>query len=179
MPDKVIDLIDENFNKLKPVSKHEAHAVGRLHRTVIAEVRDFTENIILVRQAPDRQNAKQYVLPVGGHLKAGESIIRAPYREAPEEVGANAFTPTYNAQLQYERQVIGRHENHLFIIFQAVVDPSHIRLGEESTDFRSFSFEESKFELGTNPAIYGASCGAVFNHCYPASRIKSGGAALN
>jgi len=86
-----VDIVDEECNVLYSTSKADAHAKGFLHRTVIAEIRDSIGNWILVKQAADRQDAGQYVSPVGGHVQAGETEEEALKREALEEVGFTDF----------------------------------------------------------------------------------------
>lgn len=165
--DELVDRVDNEDTILGTVLKHEAHLHGWLHRTVIAEVRDRTGNIILVRQADDRQDAGQYVCPVGGHVKAGESNLAALKRETFEEIGLSSFSHRLVDHFIYDRHVIGRHENHLFIIFQLIVDPAEIILGPESVDFRIFSVPELKTAQQRTPEIFGESYLALINHTFP------------
>lgn len=69
-----VDIIDENLKVLYSCDKSEAHEKGLLHATVIAEVHNSKGEWMLVKQASDKQDAGQYVSPVGGHVAAGESF---------------------------------------------------------------------------------------------------------
>lgn len=84
---EIVDIVNEHDQVTGQISKQEAHQQGLLHRCVIAEVIDSQGNWKLVKQASDRQDAGQYVSPVGGHVQAGEDPDDALNREAFEEMG--------------------------------------------------------------------------------------------
>jgi isopentenyl-diphosphate delta-isomerase len=165
--DEVVDLVDPDNQPLRPVSKHAAHREGWLHRTVIGEVRDLQGNIVLVRQAADRQDAGQFVVPVGGHVRAGESEDTALEREAFEEIGLTGLSYRLLGRFIYERHVIGRHENHYFITYQIVLDPTQIVLGPEAVEHRSFAPAELKTALAQTPELFGASYIVLLERYFP------------
>lgn len=74
---ELIDIVDEDDNVLYQIEKDDAHKKGLLHRTVVAGIRCRDQRIILVKQTPKRQDPGQFVSPVGGHVRAGESIVDA------------------------------------------------------------------------------------------------------
>ena len=84
---ELVDVVDEQGTVLKIVLKQEAHRQGLLHKTVISEVIDSSGRWLLVKQSGERQDAGQFVSPVGGHVQAGETEVQALKREAEEEVG--------------------------------------------------------------------------------------------
>ena len=84
---ELVDVVDEQGTVLKIVPKQEAHRQGLLHKTVISEVIDSSGRWLLVKQSGERQDAGQFVSPVGGHVQAGETEVQALKREAEEEVG--------------------------------------------------------------------------------------------
>ena len=84
--EEAVDIVDENCKVLFSVPKSEAHEKGLLHRTVIAEIKDNQGRWLLVRQASHKQDAGQFVSPVGGHVKSGETAEEALKREVLEEV---------------------------------------------------------------------------------------------
>ncbi len=155
--DETVDLVDTENRPVRPISKHEAHRQGWLHRTVIGEVRDPQGNIVLVRQAADRQDAGQFVAPVGGHVRAGESEDDALRRETLEEIGLTGLSYRLLGRFIYERHVIGRHENHYFIVYQITADPAAIVLGPESVEHRTFTPAELKTALISTPESFGPS----------------------
>jgi len=157
MKDELIDHIDPSGKVLGIVSKHEAHRHGWLHATVIAHVHDPEGNILLVRQTPDRQEAGQYVCPVGGHIKAGETELEALRREAGEEIGITDFTHQFLMRYIFDRHIIGRHENHMFVVYRIVADPRRIVLGDESDDLRIFTPAEHDAAIAATPELFGAS----------------------
>jgi 8-oxo-dGTP pyrophosphatase MutT (NUDIX family) len=167
LQDEIIDIVDEQNHVTGIGSKHAAHRAGLLHRTVIGEVRDPKGNIVLVRQSADRQDAGQFVVPVGGHVKFGETDDEALKRETLEEIGLRSFSFTFLDRFIYERHVIGRHENHYFIVYQIVADSRRFILGSEATEHRTFSIAELKGALIHTPEIFGASYLILLQRCFP------------
>jgi len=145
-----VDIVDENGKVLYSVSKHEAHIKGLLHMTVISEITNSKGEWLLVKQASDRQDAGQYVSPVGGHVQTGESLEDALKREVFEEVGITASTYRYIGKKIFNREVLGRKENHYFFLYEIVSD-SPLKLNGESESCRWFTTRELKEELKRNP----------------------------
>jgi hypothetical protein len=114
---EMVDIVDEHDAVLYQTTKHEAHEKGLLHRTVIAEVRDTEGRWILTQQSSERQDPGQYVSPVGGHVRAGESVENALKREAMEECGLKDFKFSYVGKAVYNRFIKNRQENHYFIMY--------------------------------------------------------------
>lgn len=165
-PDEQIDIINEHNKVIGTTDKSIAHRDGLLHRIVIGELVNPKGEYCFVRQASDRQDAGQFVSPIGGHVGAGESGDDALIRECQEECG---FTPD-NFQLVgqtiYNREVIGRKENHLFLVYHINTDQDPV-LNHESVEFKWFSVAEIKSTLKTNPTTFGAAWHHVFQHIFP------------
>lgn len=149
-----VDIVNEKGDILGQTSKEEAHKKGLLHMTVISEVVNSKGQWLLVKQASDRQDAGQYVSPVGGHVRAGESLEDALKREAMEELGIENYTYTYLGRQVFNREVLGRKENHLFVLYEMRSDQTPV-LNEESVSYRLFTTEELKRELKNNPDSFG------------------------
>jgi isopentenyl-diphosphate delta-isomerase len=160
-----VDIVDKNNTILYQTSKEEAHKKGLLHRTVIAEVIDPEGNFILVKQNDHKQDAGQYVSPVGGHVQAGESADDAMKREALEEAGLKDFAWKFVGQRIYNRKVIGRHENHLFLVYEIYSDKELI-LNDESVSYKRFQPREIHLQLMTNPSLFGDAFHFVIQHFY-------------
>lgn len=79
--DEIVEVIDKNGKIIGQISKQIAHEKGLLHKTVIAEVINPKDEIMLVKPYSHKQDAGQYVSPVGGHVSAGESDEEALKRE--------------------------------------------------------------------------------------------------
>ena len=164
--DELVDIVDENGNFIKVVSKKDAHKEGWLHKCVIAQLIDSQNRWILVKQSKGRQDAGQYVSPMGGHVSAGESDEEALRREVLEELGLKDFRHEYVGSGIYNREVIGRKENHLFIYYKIYSDTKPV-LSHEAESCRSFTQEELKNELGTKPKIFGDAFYFVIKQFFP------------
>jgi isopentenyl-diphosphate Delta-isomerase len=162
-----VDVIDENGAVIGSVSKPEAHEKGLLHKTVISEVIDSQGRWLLVKQASDRQDAGQYVSPVGGHVQAGETEEDALKREAEEEIGLTGdFKYEYVGRAVFNRFVVGRQENHMFVMYKihADVEPT---LNHESVDFQRFTDDELRTELKEHPEKFGDAFMFVLKTFFP------------
>lgn len=165
MAEERVDIIDENSKVLRQVAKSEAHKHGWLHKTVIGYLRDGGE-WILVCQAADRQDAGQLVAPVGGHVQAGESETDALLRESEEEIGTRNIEYTLIGKAIFHRQVIGRDENHLFIVYEISTD-DQIVLNEESVSYERFTKDELTKTLAKHPEKFGDAYYFVLEKFYP------------
>ncbi len=156
-----VDIITEQNEVIRTSPKSLAHTEGLLHRIVIGEIVNSKGKYCFVKQAGDRQDPGQFVSPIGGHVSAGESPDDALVRECQEECG---FIPTnfkFLTQSIYNREVIGRIENHLFLIYQINSDENPI-LNHESVEFLWFSKEEIAAALSSHDQGFGAAWHHVF-----------------
>lgn len=163
--DEQVDVINEDNQVTGSTGKSIAHRDGLLHRIVIGELVNAKGDYCFVRQASDHQDAGQFVSPIGGHVGAGEPTDDALVRECQEECG---FTPNnfqFVGQTIYNRAVIGRQENHLFLVYQINTDQSPI-LNHESVEFKWFSVKDIQSALATSPQTFGAAWHHVFQNCF-------------
>lgn len=162
---EIVDIINEQDAVLRQASKDDAHQQGLLHRCIIAEVIDSHGNWTLVKQASDRQDAGQYVSPVGGHIRTKESEADALRRETLEEMGITTYTSKFIGKAILNREVIGRKENHLFILYEIYTDQPPT-LNHESVSFAKFSFDQIKKEIQSNPTKFGQAFHFVMEKFY-------------
>ncbi|MBI4008811.1 NUDIX hydrolase [Candidatus Roizmanbacteria bacterium] len=165
MKDEYVDIVDENNKILYEVSKTKAHKNGFLHRTVIAEMIDSKGRWVLVLPRSHKQDAGQYVSPVGGHVTSGETVKDALIREAYEEVGLKDFKFKLVGRKIFNRFVLGRQENHFFIVYEIYTDKKPI-LGDETNDYKYFTKKEIKEKMKSNPKIFGDAFHFVYKHIY-------------
>jgi 8-oxo-dGTP pyrophosphatase MutT (NUDIX family) len=137
-----------------------------LHRCVVSEVYDSKGRWLLVKQAADRQDAGQLVSPVGGHVAAGESEDDALKREALEEIGLKDLEYKLKGRAIYNREVLGRKENHYFILYEITSDEP-LTLNYESVGYETFTTDELKQALRETPARFGAAFIRVLQEFYP------------
>lgn len=119
-----------------------------------------------MKQADDRQDPGKYVSPVGGHVQAGESGDDALIRECQEECGLTPDGFEFVGQTIYNREVIGRKENHLFLVYTIHTDQDPV-LNHESAGYKWFSVAQIQTELKTNPQTLGAAWNYVFKNVFP------------
>lgn len=165
MTDELVDVVDEDCRVLRQVLKTAAHGQGLLHKTVIGCLQNG-DGWYLVRQASDRQDAGQLVNPVGGHVRAGESDIDALLRECQEEIGTRNIQHKEIGRARFHRQVIGRDENHLFIVYEISTDDP-ITLNHEAESIHSFTANELQALLAKEPHTFGDAYYFVLELFYP------------
>src|SRR5947209_6928473 len=137
MDQEMIDILGDDHNIVRQALKTEAHQNGWLHATVVGCLR-YGLDWALVRQSADRQDAGQFVHPVGGHVKAGETELDALYRESEEEIGTRNITYKLVGKARFQRHVLGRDENHLFVVYE-ITTPDQIVLGSEADVIQTFT----------------------------------------
>lgn len=161
-----VEIVDAELNVLGTVSKEEAHQKGLLHKTVIAEIIRSNGDLVLVKQKAHKQDAGQWVSPVGGHIAAGESHESALKREALEECGISPMKYVFKGSAIYDRHVKGHRENHYFILYEIFSD-AQLVLNDESVHYRAFSPAEIRALLKENPVQFGAAFHFVVDTFYP------------
>jgi 8-oxo-dGTP pyrophosphatase MutT (NUDIX family) len=120
-----------------------------------------------VCQASDKQDAGQWVAPVGGHVRADETDLEALTREVEEEIGVKHFDHKRIGIARFHRQVIGRDENHLFVVYEiSTSDP--ITLNPEAVDYKTFTTDELCRIFRDDPEFFGDALHFVFEKFYPA-----------
>lgn len=163
--DEQVDVVDEVNNVLYQTSKADAHKKGLLHRTVIAGIKTSTGKRLLVKQTSHKQDAGQYVSPVGGHVTAGESEEEALKREAKEEVGIENFKYKLIGKKIYQRDILNRNENHYFIYYEIVWD-GPIQFNDEIERIDYFEKDELAEEVKNNPEKFGAAYHFIYENFY-------------
>ncbi|GIK83795.1 MAG: isopentenyl-diphosphate Delta-isomerase [Patescibacteria group bacterium] len=155
MQEEFVDIVTQADEVIGSCSKVEAHQKGLLHRTVIAEIIRPNGDWVLVQQASDRQDAGQFVSPVGGHVSSGESEDNALKREAFEECGLDGdVTFKLIGKKIFNREVNGKKENHYFILYEIYTD-AELVINHESVGFETFSKAELKKQLQEDPKKFG------------------------
>ncbi len=154
LPLEIVDIVNKQNQVIGRVPKEEAHQKGLLHRCIISQVIDSQGSWTLVKQASDRQDPGQLVSPVGGHIQAGEAEEDALARETMEELGLIVEKCKFVGRAIFNREVIGRKENHYFIFYEMYTDlePS---LNHESVEYEKFSPAQLRVELFTQPQKFG------------------------
>lgn len=164
--DELVDIVDSKGNFLKTISKIQAHAEGLLHECVIGQVINYEGEYLLIKHPPERQDPGTYVCPMGGHISSGESEENAVRRELLEELGIKDYKAEYLGREIFNREVIGRKENHVFILYKIFSDEMPV-LNHESESFRYFSEAELRNEIKNHPENFGAAYHFVVKQFFP------------
>jgi len=160
-----VDIVDPDNNIISKTSKVEAHEKGLLHRCVIAEIINSRGEWLLVIPKSHKQDSGQYVSPVGGHVSSGEQIEDALKRETMEEVGIKTVSYKKIGEGIFNRNILGRHENHYFILFEIYSDQEPI-LGDEGKEYKRFSKQEIKEKMKSDPKMFGDAFHFVYKNIY-------------
>ena len=164
--DELVDIVDENGNFIKVVSKKEAHKKGLLHKIVITEVIDSKGRWLMVKQAKGKQDTG-WVSPMGGHVGAGEAEDKALKRETKEELCITGdFKYEFVGRKVFNRFVIGNQENHFFNIYKIFSDQEPI-INHEIESYKYFTEEELKKDLKENPKMFGGAFHFVVKNFFP------------
>lgn len=161
-----VDIVEQSGKYIRTVTKILAHQQGLLHQTVIAELINSRGEYCLVKQSGTKQDAGQFVSPVGGHVSAGETNEEALIRECQEECGITPTKFKFVGNTIYNREIIGRKENHLFVIYEISTDQNPT-LNHESVEYKWFSVVEIKSLLKSKPDTFGAAWHHVFKNVFP------------
>ena len=163
---EMVDEINEANEVISHVSKDEAHTKGLLHRCVIAEVINSKGEWLLVKQSATRQDAGQFVSPVGGHVQAGESQDHALVRETMEELSIIPTSYKYIGSKIFNRVTRGKQENHFFILYKINSDDVPV-LNDESDSFEYFSEERIQNIYQTRAKTFGEAFIFILQSFYP------------
>ncbi len=165
--DELVDIVDEKGDFLEVVSKKEAHEKGLLHTCVITEVINSRGEWLMVKPIVGRQDAGQYISPVGGHVSSGETELEAIKRETSEEIGLTGdYRYKFVGKKILNRFVVGRQENHFLSVYKMFSDQEPV-LGEEDESYKYFTEEELKRELKQNPKSFGDAFHFVVKEFFP------------
>lgn len=165
MTDEPIDIVNKKGRMLRKAYKSEAHKHGWLHIAVVGYIR-HKDGWSLVRQAADRQDPGLLVAPIGGHVRAGEKVLNALHREAEEEIGTRNIKHNFIGTARFQRQVIGRNENHLCFVYEVSTD-DEIVLGPEAVAIETFAEHDLKQALAKESHKFGDSYFFLLEHFYP------------
>lgn len=166
MADELVDIINEQNEVIGQMMKTEAHVTGALHRTVISQIIGSDGRWTLVIQASDRQDAGRLVSPVGGHVMAGESADQALCREAMEETGISVNDYKKIGNARFNRDVLGRSENHLFLCYEIYTDQELLH-NHESVGIECFSKQELHQAYQLDRSRFGDAFHFVVAQFYP------------
>lgn len=163
---EMVEIVDKDLNIIYITSKKEAHEKGLLHKCVIAELLNKKGEMMLIRPPSHKQDAGQFVSPVGGHVRAFEKSEDALKREVEEEIGITEFTFKYIGKAIFNRKVLGRHENHYFLLYE-ITSTQIPKLGDEAETFEWFSKYQLRKQLQSNKKDFGDAYFKIVKSFYP------------
>ena len=83
---EIIDIFDEHMNPIGTMEKDEAHKKNQWHKNVHIWITNGKSVLMQKRCKPGLFNGA-WVFAVGGHFRAGETLLDATKREFEEELG--------------------------------------------------------------------------------------------
>lgn len=164
--DELVDIIDEKGKFIKTISKFEAHTEGLLHACVIGQVINSKGEYLLIKHPSHKQDPGQYICPMGGHITSGESEAESVRRELKEEIGIINYTSEYVGRGIFNRVVLGRKENHMFILYKIFSDDTPTT-SDEVEGFIYLTESELKREIKEHPENFGFAYHFVVKQFFP------------
>ena len=130
--DEIFPLVNEQGEVEGSATRRECHSGSMLlHPVVHLHVRDNQGRLFLQKRSKTKDiQPGKWDTAVGGHIDMGESVHEALLREAREELGLTAFTPTPLFSYVHESDV----ERELVNAFTAVVEESQITIDPVEID---------------------------------------------
>lgn len=90
MADEIVDLVDENDNKIGECLKSECHKKGLWHRNSVILVFNKKGELLIQKRGPNVRRPNLLTSSAGGHLRKGDSYENGAKRELLEELGIEA-----------------------------------------------------------------------------------------
>ncbi len=164
--DELVDIVDENGNFIKVASKKEAHVLGLLHKSVTGAVITKEGKYLLTKPSRGRQDAGEHGFPFGGHVSTGEKEDDALKREIFEELKLKDFKYEFIGRAIFNREVIGRKENHFFYVYKIYSNQEPI-LSHEHESYKYFTLDELKKEYKDCPENFAGSFHFTVSNFFP------------
>jgi isopentenyldiphosphate isomerase len=159
--EEMVDVVNESDTVVDQVLKSVAHTNGLLHRTVIGILRDSAGKFVLVRLHAHKQDAGLLTNSIGGHVQSGESVEDALSREIREEIGITRFSSKALGKFIFNREILGKKENHYFVVYEVYSDDTPAVSDEVS------SFEYlTEGDLRRSVNLISPTLRAVLSHFY-------------
>ena len=124
---EIFPVIQENGFVIGRASREDCHNGSHLlHPVVHLHIIDRNQRLYI-----QKRSMKKDLLPgkwdtaVGGHVKYGERIVEALYREAAEEIGPRDFNPIYIDTYVWETERDREHVNVFAIVGSYDLHPDH------------------------------------------------------
>lgn len=83
-----------------------------------------------------------------------------------EEIGLKDFPFREKGRAIFDRHVLGRHENHYFIVYEIFTDDEPV-LGDEAQSYKRFTKRELEMALKEKKEEFGGAYFFVLEHFYP------------
>lgn len=151
---ELIDILDENGNKIGIKDREDAFRDGNFLRAVHLWIYSPKKNKILIqkRSSKKKYDKNKWDLTCGGHVKAGEDSITAIIRETKEEIGIDISSENFIKL--YEEKYIGSKKYFFDVYFlEKDLDINDLVLQEEEVqDIKYFLIEEleNMYNTGTD-----------------------------
>lgn len=152
MTEEWVDILDKEGNYTgKSCPKNEAHKKGLFHPTVHVWFYTDKNELLFQLRSPNKINYPNLLdVSVAGHVKAGETPIKAAIRETKEELGLtiyqNDLEPIgiHKSMVTHRNDYIDNEFNHIFLCLLKQDINSLVLQQEEVVSIKLFPIEQLK-----------------------------------
>lgn len=161
----LINLVDENGNRIGSVEKLGAHKSGVLHEAFSIFVFNKNKELLLQQRNPSKYHSGGlWSNTCCSHPKENEDLEVAIHRRLKEEMGIDCdlvelFTFTYKVTL--ENNLVENEFDHVFVgSYDGVPSPDP----EEVSEYKWIKIDDLKNDIENNPHLYTAWLKIIMNN---------------
>jgi isopentenyldiphosphate isomerase len=144
--DELFPLINEQGDVIGSATRNECHnGSKKLHPVIHLHVYNAKGEWLLQKRSQNKDiQPGKWDTSVGGHVDYGETIEKALFREAYEELGIKDFVPEFIRSYIHESEI----EKEMVYSYKTVYDSSFRWSREEIDEIRFWSVEEIEKNIG-------------------------------
>ena len=144
--DEYLEIVNENGEIIGSAQRSEIHGnPSLLHKVVHVLVFNREGNLLLQRRSQNKDVAPgKWDTSVGGHVEAGEDLLKSCKREMQEELGITGYEPEY----LYSYIHRNNYESELVSTYRCVYNGEIVHNTTEIDEIRFWKIQEIKESMG-------------------------------